>query len=225
MIVFLSGFCRGGVERLSIRCLRVVRTGQLTIVSLFLFLAGCAALAPPMVPATVRTLIIEPAENLRDVPVVDFTVIGRVSVRSAEQSFSGNVHWQHTQFEDTILLLSPLGQAVAEIKKNDDVVSLVTAKEEAFYARDVEELTDEILGWRLPLSGLQYWIQGTYSPVSAAVVELDEDDRIVAIRQDGWQIIYVRYFAGQPGEAVVRPRVIELQFDALKIRMAVDNWI
>jgi outer membrane lipoprotein LolB len=75
------------------------------------------------------------------------------------------------------------------------------------------------------LSGLQYWIQGTYSPTSVAIVELDEEDRVVAIRQDGWRIIYVRYFAAQPGQTVVRPRVIELQFDALKIRMAVDNWI
>jgi outer membrane lipoprotein LolB len=225
MTVFLSGFCRGWIERMSIWRFIAVRTGQLAIVSVFLFLAGCAALAPPIVPTTVRTLVIEPGENLLDVPVADFNVIGRVSVRNAQQSFSGNVHWQHTRFEDIILLLSPLGQAVAEIRKNDDVVSLVTAKEEAFYARDVEELTDEILGWRLPLSGLQYWIQGTYSPASVAIVELDEEDRIVAIRQDGWQIIYVRYFAGQPGQAVVRPRVIELQFDALKIRMAVDNWI
>jgi len=225
MTVFLSGFCRGGNERLSVWRFMAVRTGQLVIVSAFLFLAGCAAFAPPMVPTAVRTLVIEPEENLPDVPVADFNVIGRVSVRNAQQSFSGNVHWQHTQFEDTILLLSPLGQAVAEIKKNDEVVSLVTAKEEAFYARDVEELTDEILGWRLPLSGLQYWIQGTYSPASVAIVELDEEDRIVAIRQDGWRIIYVRYFAAQSGQTVVRPRVIELQFDALKIRMAVDNWI
>jgi len=225
MIVFLSGFCRGGIERLSIWRFVAVRTGRLVIVSVFLFLAGCAALAPPMVPTAVRTLVIEPEENLLDVPVADFNVIGRVSVRNVQQSFSGNVHWQHTQFEDIILLLSPLGQAVAEIRKNDDVVSLVTAREEAFYARDVEELTDEILGWRLPLSGLQYWIQGAYSPASAAIVELDEEDRIVAIRQDGWRIIYVRYFAGQSGQTVVRPRVIELQFDALKIRMVVDNWI
>lgn len=225
MTVFLSGRCRDGAERLSIWCLVAMKAGQLIIVSVFLFLTGCAVLAPPMAPATVRTLVVEPAENLLNVPVADFNVIGRVSVRSTDQSFSGNVHWQHTQFEDIILLLSPLGQAVAEIRKNDDVVSLVTAKEEAFYARDVEELTSEVLGWRLPLSGLQYWIQGTYSPASSAVVELDEEDRIVAIRQDGWQIIYVRYFTDQPKEAVVRPRVIELQFDALKIRMAVDNWI
>jgi len=224
MTVLLCGCCRKGVGWLSIWCFIVLKTGRLTIVPFFLLLAGCAVFAPPMVPATVRTLVIEPAKNLQDVPVADFNVMGRVSVRSAEQSFSGNVHWQHTQFEDTILLLSPLGQAVAEIRKNDDVVSLITAKEEAFYARDVEELTSEVLGWRLPLSGLQYWIQGAYSPVSAAVVEFDEEDRIVAIRQDGWQIIYVRYFADQ-GEVAVRPRVIELQFDALKIRMAVDNWI
>lgn len=195
------------------------------VIPVFLFVTGCATLAPPIAATAVRTIVIEPVTDLLDAPAADFNIIGRVSVRNTQHSFSGNVHWQHMQTEDTILLLSPLGQAVAEIRKNADGVSLVTAKAEAFYARDVEELTDEILGWRLPLNGLQHWIQGKHSPASVAIIELDDEDRIVVIRQDGWQIIYVRYFADQPEQTAVRPRIIELQFDALKIRMVVDNWI
>ena len=100
--------------------------------------------------------------------------------------------------------------------------SLVTSKQETFRARDVEALTVEILGWRLPLDGLQYWIRGEYSPLSAASVDLDSEDRIVAIRQDGWEINYLRYFsdvAKLSTQVVERPRVIKLQFEDLSIRL------
>jgi len=191
----------------------------------FLFLPllmSCATLTTQ--PTIVKTVFLEPAADLKNAVAPGFELLGRVSVRNENQRFSGNVHWQHTIQEDTILLLSPLGQAVAEINKNDAGVSLVTSKQEAFYARDVEDLTAEILGWRLPLSGLQYWIQGQHSPLSAASVDLNGEDRIIAIRQDGWQVLFARYYTNLSDQASAHPRIIELQFEDLSIRMVIDNW-
>lgn len=189
-------------------------------------LASCATLkTQPGVIA--RTVVFEPAAELRNAVVADFELLGRVAVRNEQQRFSGNVRWQHTRLEDAILLLSPLGQAVAEIKKNDNGVSLVTSKQETFHARDIEDLTVEILGWRLPLDGLQYWVQGRYSPFSTASVDLDSDDRIISIRQDGWEILFTRYteeYIDPSGKAQARPRIIELLFEDLSIRMVIDNW-
>lgn len=198
---------------------------SLLIVLILQWLAGCAVFEPTVAPTTVKTIVIEPDTTLPDAAAEDFTVMGRVSVRNAQHSFTGNVHWQHTNPEDSILLLSPLGQAVAEIRRNNHAVSLITAKQEEFHARNVEDLTSEILGWQLPLNGLQYWIQGLNAPTTTAVIELDDMNRFVAIRQDGWHILYVRYFTEQSGSEKTRPRIIELQYDDLKIRLVVDNWI
>ena len=190
-------------------------------------LAGCATLqTQPNV--VVRTVVFEPVTGLRDPAAADFKLLGRVAVRNAQQRFSGNVHWQHTRLEDTILLLTPLGQAVAEIERSDNGVSLVTSKQETFHARDVEELTVEILGWPLPLDGLQYWIQGLFSPLSTASVDFDSDDRIISIRQDGWEILFTRYTVqsiDQSGKTRLRPKIVELRFDDLNIRMVIDNWV
>lgn len=190
-------------------------------------LAGCSTLkTQPSI--AVRTVIFEPVTDSRDAAAADFKLLGRVAVRNAQQRFSGNVHWHHARLEDTILLLTPLGQAVAEIKRDGHGVSLVTSKQETFHARDVEELTVEILGWRLPLDGLQYWIQGFYSPFSTASVDFDNDDRIISIRQDGWEILFTRYAAestDHSGRVQIRPRIVELRFDDLNIRMVIDNWV
>ncbi len=190
-------------------------------------LAGCATLTTPTV-TVVRTVLIAPAINLENTRAVDFEAIGRVSVRNDRQRFSANVHWRHDGVEDTIILMSPLGQAIAEIKRDDVSASLVTSKQETFHARDVEALTIEILGWRLPLDGLQYWVRGENSPLSPASVDLDSEDRIVAIRQDGWEIDYLRYYddvAKLTAAVVERPRVIQLQFEDLNLRLVIDNWI
>lgn len=188
----------------------------------FPLLVSCAALAPQ--PTVVRTISIEPVAGLQNASADNFDLLGRVSVRNEHQRFSGSVHWQHSEQDDTILLLSPLGQAVAEINKQNEGVSLVTSDKEVFHARNVEDLTADVLGWRLPLKGLQYWIQGRYSPASAASVDIDSGNRIIAIRQDGWQILFKRFYADETAR-IPRPRIIELQFEDLDIRMVIDDWL
>lgn len=124
---------------------------------------------------------------------------------------------------DEILLFTPLGQAVAEITKDSEGVRLITSKLEAFYATDVESLTEQILGWRMPLDGLQYWIQGTHTPFTAAEKDLDRTDQVIAIRQDGWHIHYSSFTPARSNSPML-PRVINLFYDNLRIRLVVDNW-
>ncbi|MDH5552896.1 MAG: lipoprotein insertase outer membrane protein LolB, partial [Nitrosomonas sp.] len=106
--------------------------------------------------------------------------------------------------------------------RDHEGVRLTTSEQQVFYAADVESLTEDILGWRIPLAGLQYWAQGTHLPTSIAMKDLDEHDRVVAIRQDGWLINYLSYTA--QSEQKERPRVLTLNYEALQIRLVVDNW-
>lgn len=189
-------------------------------------LAGCAGLTIQTDQVS-RTVVFEPATDRVAAMVDGFELLGRVAVRNEQQRFSGNVHWQHTSIEDTLMLLSPLGQAVAEIVRKRGGVTLTTSKQETFYADNVEDLTAALLGWRLPLNGLRYWVQGMHSPLSRATVDFDSEDRIIAIRQDGWEIIYRQYYQNEDesfNRQTVRPRIVELQIEDLTIRLVVDNW-
>ena len=191
------------------------------IVTLF---PGCATLPDQTkADAVVKTILTEPAANTQNGSATDFNILGRISIQDEKQSFSGSFRWQHLATSDEILLFTPLGQAVAEITKDDEGVRLITSKLEAFYAADVESLTQEILGWRMPINGLQYWIQGTHSPVTAAEKDLDSKDRIVAIRQDGWHIHYSSFAPAQIN-LIPLPKVLNLIYQNLKIRLVVDDW-
>ena len=194
------------------------------ICCIFTLFSGCATLpGQTKADAVVKTILTEPAANTQNGSATDFNILGRISIQDEKQSFSGSFRWQHLATSDEILLFTPLGQAVAEITKDDEGVRLITSKLEAFYAADVENLTQEILGWRMPLNGLQYWIQGTHSPITAAEKDLDSKDRIVAIRQDGWHIHYSSFAPAQIN-LIPLPKVLNLIYQNLKIRLVVDDW-
>jgi len=191
---------------------------------IFALFSGCATLtSQTKSDAVATTIITEPVANTQNGSAADFNILGRISIQDEKQSFSGSFRWQHLTASDEILLFTPLGQAVAEITKDDEGVRLITSKLEAFYAADVENLTQEILGWRMPLNGLQYWIQGTHSPVTAAEKDLDNKDRVVTIRQDGWHIHYSSFAPAQIN-SIPLPKVLNLIYQNLRIRLVVDDW-
>ena len=192
-----------------------------------LFLSpGCTT--PIQKRTAVSTIVIEPVTGTVEARSVAFRLIGRVSIRGGKDSFSGGVQWRHADTSDEILLLSPLGQAAAQIQRNHEGVYLKTSEQETFYAFDVETLTERVLGWRLPLSGLQYWVQSMNSPATVAEVDKDIEGTIVAMRQDGWEISYLSHFP-VPGTQIkqaqtARPKLLMLKRPGLQIKLVVDSW-
>lgn len=188
------------------------------IFCMFSLLVGCASFAPRV--SVVNTIVIEPVAGV--VPV-NFELMGRISAKNGKQGFSGGVHWRHTNADDEIHLLSPFGQIVAQIQRNQDVVLLTTSEQKIYRAADVENLIEQVLGWRLPLLGLQYWVRGVNSPTTKSEMDLDIDGRVIAIRQDGWEISYSSYFPSQLIQAA-RPRALVLNRRDIKIKLVIDNW-
>jgi outer membrane lipoprotein LolB len=181
-------------------------------------LVGCASFV--FKPPVVETSIIEKGGATSS---VNFELMGRVSAKGGDKGFAGGVRWSHTGTDDNIHLLSPFGQIVAQIKSNKDIVLLTTSEQKIYRAVNVENLTKQVLGWRLPLLGLQYWVRGVNSPKTKSEVDRDTDGRIIGIRQDGWAITYTGYFPSQLMQTE-RPRVLVLDRSNLKIKLVIDNW-
>lgn len=139
------------------------------------------------------------------------------------ESFSGSLRWRHSEEEDEIFLLSPLGQGVARIVRNPEGVFLETAEGQTYRAGDVESLTEEVLGWRLPARGLQYWVAGRAAPDSPSSSETGEGGLLRRLNQDGWRIDYLGYRLVQ---GIELPAKLEMAMNSrLEVRLVIDNWV
>lgn len=177
-------------------------------VIIMLLLAGCAS-APP------QTALLRPEHGQ-----TAFTLNGRISVKYDGERSSANLHWKHLADDDDVLLLAPLGMTVAHIRRDEHGTEM-DASGRHYAARDSGELMQRVLGWHLPLDGLQYWVLARPQPGVGAEEKRDIDGRMDMLRQDGWEIRYTRY-AAQASDSL--PLRMTLQREGLEILLLVDEW-
>jgi outer membrane lipoprotein LolB len=171
-------------------------------------LSGCASLPPPRAP-------------VGDALLESFHLFGRVSVRYGNEGFSGSLDWRHGPARDEVLILSPLGQGVAQLMRDETGVTLTTADQQVFRADDAESLTEQVLGWRFPLAGLSYWVQARAVPGEAAETRLGDDGFVDKLTQDGWQVEYAGHKAFAAG---VLPGKVFMESADLRLKLVVDEW-
>ncbi len=191
------------------------------MLGIILILVGCAG--PEVRQGEMATVVIQPVHEQSAMVNEPFILAGRLVVNARQHRFSGGIRWQHTRQGDEIYLFSPLGQVIAEIFRDQTGVRLVTSEPAVYQAQDAEYLTSQVLGWELPLAGMQFWVRGIHFPGTVAEKDLDKNRRTVAIRQDGWQVVYRSYYPEREGMAVL-PKLLEFSRPNVKMRLLVDQW-
>lgn len=175
-----------------------------------LLLVGCAA-APPKPQSIKRPTQTEHAP---------FVLSGRIAVKHGGNRSLSGVRWTHYAGADEILLLAPFGQTVARIR-SDMRGAVLDMPFKHYAAKDVDELTQQVLGWRLPLSGLRYWVLALPAPRGAFDIKHDTNGQVMLLSQDNWTIRYTRY-ATQTLDSL--PLRLALQRDGLEIQLLIDEW-
>ena len=192
-------------------------------ISLVVFLAGCASIP-----------------SIADPPLAGArTFEGRISVRykdlvsGKEDALSGRFVWtqylstnalHETQTGDDIelTLLDPLGQTVALILSDAHHSSITFRDGRKVEGATPEALTQDTLGWTVPLSGLASWLEG--QPAAHRPFDKLDDGRL---RQDNWTIRFVR--DDDKGNATGRlpPKRIDLSYPGppaeIEMRLAIDQ--
>jgi outer membrane lipoprotein LolB len=150
------------------------------------FIAGCAQveIKPPRGP-------------------FDFDLAARIAARYGQESFTGNVAWRHAAGGDEMLITTPFGQGVARILREGEAVQLTTAEPRTYRSNDAEDLTERVLGFRVPIVGLASWIQGRPAP---------------ELERRGWKMEVQEYDESR------RPARMRLTYQGIELRLAVMKW-
>ena len=182
---------------------------RIVIVVSALSLAACAVL-PTSAP--------EPAVLSR-YALDDFVIEGRFSLRQNEQNHSGRLRWKHAGGSDEVLLSSPFGQGVAEIVADARSASLTASDGKTYSAADTESLTEQVLGYRLPLSLLADWVRGRLAPEHVA--ERDASGRPLTLRHEDWRVDY-EYDSDAPD--ALPGRLFAERIGVFELRLRIDEW-
>jgi outer membrane lipoprotein LolB len=170
--------------------------------------AGCAA---PRAPQAL------PASNAG---LDTFSLTGRVAVKMEQRGYSAKLSWRHAAAGDRLRLLSPVGSVIAEIEADASGAMLTTGDKKVYRSGDVQALTREVLGWDLPLEGLQHWVVGRVEPVLPVQSEQrDVRGRLTTLTQNDWRISFLAY----AGDSALPARMV-LAYDRLSLRLIIDRW-
>jgi outer membrane lipoprotein LolB len=163
------------------------------------FAAGCAEL--PSVPGE----------------RYDFELTARFAARYRDEAASGTLLWRHHAARDEVMLSSPFGQGLVRISRDGEVVTLTASDDRRYSAADAETLTEQVLGFRLPLRGLTEWVRARPATDAPAQAEYATDGRLLVLEQHGWRIEYTAYEG-------VQPRRLKLNYPGLELRLAITEW-
>ncbi len=140
-------------------------------------------------------------------PAVDsFSVSGRLALRQGERRDHLQFDWQHSPQSDAVLLLSPLGQGLAEIVRDAGGARMTQPNQPPIEAADVETLARQIFGTALPLQELGDWLRGARG--SAGDVA-------------GWRIVITETALYHQRRL---PRRLEASRDDVALTLIVDDW-
>ena len=161
-----------------------------------------------------------------------FAFNGRVSIKRGLDTSNASLRWVHNpeEDEDEILILEPLGQTIARIHR--DVQGATLEAQGRFYvSQDVESLTQQVLGWTLPLAWLTHWVVGVPAEVKPVVlnevnenvaeVQRDARKQVTLLKQAGWEIHYTRYATAAANSLPTR---FVMKKEKLEITMLIDEW-
>lgn len=179
------------------------------LAGLILALAGgCAVLEPMPLPS-------RPAREA----IETFRIEGRMAVRHAGERFSAGIDWRHDARADEIVLSGPLGKGLARLTAGGGAALLETADQKRFVAADLDGLSEQVFGVRLPVSGLGRWVLGRAAGGGAASV--DGAGRLAALSEQGWTIEYLRY---ESDAQDALPVLLRARREDVEVRLVIDKW-
>jgi len=184
--------------------------------ALVLTLAGCQTVPVPAAPSMAWSVRRPALQTLGR-----FGLNGRVAVAVDKQGFNAGLRWSQSGAVTHLALTGPLGAGGVEVTADGDSLSVVTSSGKRLSDSQARSELEDKLGFEPPLRSLRYWVLGVPDPGGPASVQLDSQQRLTELSQDGWRIDYTAYM---PVGAEWLPRLMTLQRRGVRVRMVVDGW-
>ena len=138
-----------------------------------------------------------------------FVAEGRIALRQGERRDHLRFRWEHAPGSDVLLLMSPLGQGVAELTRDISGARLVQPQQPVIAADSLRQLSQQVFSLPLPLETVADWLRGARPELAGEV--------------DGWRVEITESSAPLAGKSRLI-RVMEAARGDVDFKLIVDDW-
>lgn len=147
---------------------------------------------------------------------------GRTVIRQGNEAWNAGLNWQQKHDHFQIKLSGPFAQGGVILDGDANQVVLTMDDGNQMAAQTPEALLLEALNVHMPVSALRDWVRGLpYAANSVDEVRYDDEGRISYLKQNGWQIEFLRYV---PFKQFSMPAKVFINHPELSVRVIVDDW-
>ncbi|MDO8788959.1 MAG: outer membrane lipoprotein LolB [Sulfuritalea sp.] len=140
-------------------------------------------------------------------PLQRFTAEGRISMRRGDRRDHLRFRWEHAPGSDVVLLMSPLGQGMAELARDAAGARLTQPNQAVVAADTLPQLAQRVFGAPLPLEAVADWLRGARPELVGEI--------------DGW---HVTISDTSPFRQSRLLRVMEANREDVEFKLIVDDW-
>lgn len=146
----------------------------------------------------------------------------RIFIQAQKDGFSSSVQWTQQAEDYQLRFSAPFGQGQYLLTGEPDKVSILLPDNTVQTANDPESLMKKTLGFKLPVSGLGYWLRGLpYPDEPQRDIILDSNERLAKLKQAGWEISISKYIHK---DGYYLPTKLVMENRHIKIKMAIKQW-
>lgn len=186
-----------------------------------LLLAGCATEQPQLHQASSPYM---DAHNRTLSQLTHWQIVGKIRLKTSQSSDSANIQWQQSGDSYNLTLSGPFGQTGARLEGTPYQVVLTLPEKGRFTDLTPESLLYNHFGWDLPLSSLFYWVRTLPAPGTRYTSELNPEQQVARLQQDGWDIYYDRYRTQASAQAFALPGRMNVSKGDLKLTFIINQW-
>ncbi len=186
-----------------------------------LFIISCSCAVVFTLSGYATAPVAQPPATLNATPESAFDLDGRIAVRYGHESSLANLHWRHQRDSDKLTLSTPLGQTVAVMTRDSQGVTFTDGNRHIRTAPTLEDLSQQMLGWRLPLRDLTYWVVGSAIPQQAYRVRTDTATGAIELTQSDWLVTYKRWTIVNGKEL---PSNLIVTGHGVTVRLIIGDW-
>ncbi len=192
-------------------------------VVLVVFMTGCATLPRPAVRHPHKVWV---AHRARMVAIRAFRVSAESGVVADRHGGTLLLRWVVRPTAYQMTGFGPFGRIIFRLRAGPAGARLRTERGR-FQGVSASRLLWRLTGWRLPVSGLRFWILGIPAPGPVAEHKLDREGLLASLSQAGWSIRYRSYGRTARGRL---PRFLTLTRegvsgpDRIVVKIRIDRW-